>query len=122
MSKEKEINRTTATTTTTTKDTNTTTPSDFLESLTGGGGSSNEQSIVIPLKPAKPKKSVRWTSDVIDNEHLGRKSSKSFLSLSLLSPLYFFFFSLSNFSFFFNFSLLYLYTTNKIRRVIFRHV
>ena len=34
------------------------------------------QKLVIHLKPKKTKKKVQWASNVIDNEHLGRKKSK----------------------------------------------
>ena len=33
------------------------------------------------LRSNKPKKSVQWKSDVVDNEHLGKKKSKGLISI-----------------------------------------
>ncbi|GCC39691.1 hypothetical protein chiPu_0023399, partial [Chiloscyllium punctatum] len=34
------------------------------------------RSITIRLRKRKTNKKVEWTSDTVDNEHLGRRSSK----------------------------------------------
>lgn len=34
------------------------------------------RSLTIKLRKRKPEKKVEWTSDTVDNEHMGRRSSK----------------------------------------------
>ncbi|XP_038624692.1 E3 ubiquitin-protein ligase PPP1R11 [Tachyglossus aculeatus] len=34
------------------------------------------RSLTIKLRKRKPEKKVEWSSDTVDNEHLGRRSSK----------------------------------------------
>ncbi|XP_053328532.1 E3 ubiquitin-protein ligase PPP1R11 [Spea bombifrons] len=54
---------------------------------TGGGGTSStvttesetqpeHRSLTLKLRKRKPDKKVEWTCDTVDNEHLGRRSSK----------------------------------------------
>lgn len=38
--------------------------------------------VSLNLKPRKPKRSVKWTEDVIDNEHMNKKKSNSSLRAS----------------------------------------
>jgi Protein phosphatase inhibitor len=45
------------------------------------------QLIANSSQSIEPKKKVMWTNDVVDNEHLGRKSSKSMFSPSTASTL-----------------------------------
>nr|XP_023480359.1 protein phosphatase 1 regulatory subunit 11 isoform X1 [Equus caballus] len=43
----------------------------------GGRGKKKEnRSLTIKLRKRKPEKKVEWTSDTVDNEHMGRRSSK----------------------------------------------
>nr|XP_032656663.1 E3 ubiquitin-protein ligase PPP1R11 [Chelonoidis abingdonii] len=39
------------------------------------------RSLTIKLRKRKPDKKVEWSSDTVDNEHLGRRSSKCWLHL-----------------------------------------
>ncbi|XP_040607430.1 E3 ubiquitin-protein ligase PPP1R11-like [Mesocricetus auratus] len=34
------------------------------------------QSLTIKLQERKPEKKIEWTTDTVDNEHMGRRSSK----------------------------------------------
>lgn len=34
------------------------------------------RSLTIKLRKRKPEKKVEWSSDTVDNEHMGRRSSK----------------------------------------------
>uniref|UniRef100_A0A8C3T9W2 E3 ubiquitin-protein ligase PPP1R11 n=1 Tax=Chelydra serpentina TaxID=8475 RepID=A0A8C3T9W2_CHESE len=47
---------------------------------TAGSGSGatipENRSLTIKLRKRKPDKKVEWSSDTVDNEHLGRRSSK----------------------------------------------
>mmetsp|Transcript_31334 Transcript_31334/g.23281 ORF Transcript_31334/g.23281 Transcript_31334/m.23281 type:complete len:99 (-) Transcript_31334:53-349(-) len=46
----------------------------LTETIPQSGVSTNNQVLVLRLREAK--KGITWTEDTIDNEHLGRKSSK----------------------------------------------
>ncbi|XP_023419327.1 E3 ubiquitin-protein ligase PPP1R11 isoform X1 [Cavia porcellus] len=39
-------------------------------------GETENRSLTIKLRKRKPEKKVEWTSDTVDNEHMGRRSSK----------------------------------------------
>uniref|UniRef100_A0A5F9DT77 E3 ubiquitin-protein ligase PPP1R11 n=1 Tax=Oryctolagus cuniculus TaxID=9986 RepID=A0A5F9DT77_RABIT len=39
-------------------------------------GPVENRSLTIKLRKRKPEKKVEWTSDTVDNEHMGRRSSK----------------------------------------------
>ncbi|XP_072861890.1 E3 ubiquitin-protein ligase PPP1R11 isoform X1 [Chlorocebus sabaeus] len=41
-----------------------------------GGKKKENRSLTIKLRKRKPEKKVEWTSDTVDNEHMGRRSSK----------------------------------------------
>uniref|UniRef100_A0A8C3HIK3 E3 ubiquitin-protein ligase PPP1R11 n=1 Tax=Chrysemys picta bellii TaxID=8478 RepID=A0A8C3HIK3_CHRPI len=40
------------------------------------GNRRENRSLTIKLRKRKPDKKVEWSSDTVDNEHLGRRSSK----------------------------------------------
>ncbi|KAM5324986.1 E3 ubiquitin-protein ligase PPP1R11 isoform 2-T2 [Glossophaga mutica] len=42
----------------------------------GSGVGQENRSLTIKLRKRKPEKKVEWTSDTVDNEHMGRRSSK----------------------------------------------
>jgi hypothetical protein len=44
------------------------------------------ESASLRLAPARKKKSIRWTGDTVDNENMGKKSSKSALLPTLNVP------------------------------------
>ncbi|XP_074423917.1 E3 ubiquitin-protein ligase PPP1R11 [Larus michahellis] len=41
-----------------------------------GGAEPENRSLTLKLRKRKPDKKVEWSSDTVDNEHLGRRSSK----------------------------------------------
>uniref|UniRef100_A0AAA9TT39 E3 ubiquitin-protein ligase PPP1R11 n=2 Tax=Bos TaxID=9903 RepID=A0AAA9TT39_BOVIN len=55
---------------------------DAFSTRKGKGGPQNashpeeNRSLTIKLRKRKPEKKVEWTSDTVDNEHMGRRSSK----------------------------------------------
>uniref|UniRef100_A0A8C2PKI3 E3 ubiquitin-protein ligase PPP1R11 n=1 Tax=Capra hircus TaxID=9925 RepID=A0A8C2PKI3_CAPHI len=55
---------------------------DAFSARKGKGGPQNashpeeNRSLTIKLRKRKPEKKVEWTSDTVDNEHMGRRSSK----------------------------------------------
>ncbi|TRZ09071.1 hypothetical protein HGM15179_018046 [Zosterops borbonicus] len=41
-----------------------------------GTAEPEQRSLTLKLRKRKPDKKVEWSSDTVDNEHLGRRSSK----------------------------------------------
>ncbi|XP_066065424.1 E3 ubiquitin-protein ligase PPP1R11 [Chamaea fasciata] len=41
-----------------------------------GAAEPEQRSLTLKLRKRKPDKKVEWSSDTVDNEHLGRRSSK----------------------------------------------